>query len=140
MVELSARKRYLLIGLSVGLLLFAWYVQGFATREALRFIGRNQLDKLAHLGGGLFIAIIADWRLRRFLGAPLTFFAYVALITVGWEVFEFLVDINTQAFFREFPKLWFLDSLGDIIAAFFAAYVYRTRYATKPWEEYPAPQ
>ena len=135
MTELNSRKRYLLIGLSLGLLVFAIYVQAFASREALRFIGWNQLDKLAHIGGGLFIAIIADWRLRRFLGTARRVFAYVALITVGWEVFEFVLDPNTREFFREFPKIWFLDSLGDIIVAFLAAYIYRTRYATRPWEE-----
>jgi len=135
MTELSPGKRYLLVGLSLCLLAFAIYVQAFASREELRFIGRNQLDKLAHIGGGLFIAIIADWRLRRFLGTAGVFFAYVALVTVGWEVFEFLFDVNTQAFFREFPQLWFLDSLGDVIAAFLAAYIYRTRYATEPWDE-----
>ena len=32
------------------------------------------------------------------------------------------------------PKQALLDSLGDIIAAFLAAYVYRTRYAARPWE------
>jgi len=56
-------------------------------------------------------------------------------VTVGWEALEFLFDPNTRRFFQEFPTLWFLDSLGDIIAAFLAAYVYRTRYATRPWDE-----
>lgn len=140
MSELSRGKRYLLIGLSLGLLAFVVYVEAFATRDALRFIGRNQLDKLAHLGGGLFIAIIADWRFRRSLAPAKRFFAYVAAIAVGWEVFEFLFDQNTQAFFREFPGLWFLDSLGDVLAGFFAAYIYRTRYATEPWEESVSPE
>lgn len=125
----------LLVGLSLGLLAFAIYIQAFATRDALRFIGRNQLDKIAHLAGGLFIAMIADLRLSRSLAPAGRFFAYIAAITVGWEIFEFLFDPNTQAFFREFPRIWFLDSLGDVLAGFFAAYVYRTRYAAKPWEK-----
>lgn len=105
-----------------GLWAFLVYVRFFAPREQLLFIVRYQIDKLAHLTGGVFLALVWERlfgcvRLRPFL-------ALIAIITVGWEIHEFFFDQPTIDFYARTPDLWRLDTMGDITAAFLGAYGY----------------
>lgn len=115
-------RQLLLLGLSIGLWAFIIYIRWVATREDILFIVRWQIDKVAHLGGGLFLALVWEWKLgRRFLPAFLVLF-FAA--TVGWEVIELLFDAQTQEFYALTPDLWWLDSAGDVAAALLGGYGY----------------
>ncbi|OHA09227.1 MAG: hypothetical protein A3B37_03360 [Candidatus Sungbacteria bacterium RIFCSPLOWO2_01_FULL_59_16] len=126
---MSAPKQYVLLALALGLFAFVVFIEFFATREHLRFIGAVQLDKAAHLTGGLFLAMLAEWRLPRLaLGRFLVAFAAVAL---GWEVLEFFFDPETRFFYAAFPNLWVLDAAGDIAAALLGACGYRAFFRSR---------
>ena len=119
----KAKQNFLAI-IAVGFLAFVVYIHWFAAREQLLFISSIQLDKVAHFFGGVFAALVFEWRFRR----PAVWQLAVLLlgVTVGWEIIEFFVDSETALFYRLSPDLWVLDSLGDITAAVLGAYGYWT--------------
>ncbi len=120
--RLNVPKQLALLGLGLGLWAFIVYIRWIATPEALLFITASQLDKLAHLSGGIFLALAAEWRFSR---APLAaFLAAVFTLTVGWEALEFFFDSGTRFFYANAPDLWRLDSSGDIVAAYLGGYGY----------------
>ena len=120
--HLSGKKQLALLILALGAWAFIIYIRWMATPDALLFIGAKQLDKLAHLAGGIFIALAIEWRLGRM---PLTVFAMAMLAaTIGWEAMEFFFDTDTRFFYANAPDLWRLDASGDVVAAFRGGYGY----------------
>ena len=118
----SAAKQVFILTLALGLWGFIIYIRWFATPAELRFIGTVGIDKIAHIAGGVFIAALAEWRLKR---ANFSRLALLLLgITISWEVLEFLFDAETKFFYNYAPNLWMLDSSGDIIAAILGGYGY----------------
>ena len=49
----------------------------------------------------------------------------VFLITIGWEIYEFITDGGVAGMIKIYGSLerWFYDSLGDVVGANFMAYV-----------------
>jgi hypothetical protein len=49
----------------------------------------------------------------------------IFLITIAWEVFEFVIDGGEQGMINIYGSLerWFYDSLGDVVGANFIAFV-----------------
>ncbi len=121
--RLSAPKQLALLLISLALLGFIIYIDWIASFEELRSIGALHIDKLAHLLGGIFIALIYEWR----FGNPLRLSRLLALLfglTIGWEVLEYLFDAETRFFVATYPDLWRLDSAGDVVAALLGSYGY----------------
>ena len=138
-------RRVLLVGLALGLFTFLAFIEFIATTEQLKFIGAHNLDKVAHLSGGLFLALLFDavsrprgaslasWTSRLkasfagWAGRPLGLAWLLTLIGVAavtWEGYEFFFDADTAYFYHYFPGLWRLDAAGDIVAAFLGGYGY----------------
>lgn len=71
------------------------------------------------LGGGvgakLFLIYFSKWESL----------AFVFIITILWEVFEFVIDGGKQGMIDIYGSLerWFYDSLGDVVGANFIAFV-----------------
>ncbi len=115
-------KQILLAALTVGLLSFIIFIEFIATKSQLRFIGANHLDKIAHLTGGVFLAMLFEWLApRRYLPLLLLF---ISVAAVTWEGYEFFFDADTAYFYRHLPDLWRLDMAGDIAAAYLGGYSY----------------
>ena len=127
-------RRVLLVGLALGLFTFLAFIEFIATTEQLKFIGAHNLDKVAHLSGGLFLALLFDAVSRPrgasfagWAGRPLGLAWLLTLIGVAavtWEGYEFFFDADTAYFYHYFPGLWRLDAAGDIVAAFLGGYGY----------------
>lgn len=113
-------KQILLLALAIGLWGFIIYIRWFAAPATLLFLGATQIDKIAHFSGGIFIAMLAEWKLKR-ANLPLFIFALVG-IAISWEVLEFFFDAETKFFYGHAPDLWRLDSSGDILAAILGGY------------------
>ena len=97
------------------------YTFFFATTSELRALGAYQIDKIAHLLGGMLITGTYEWLFSaRRAVKPM---AILLLIAVSWEVFEFLFP-DTRAFYALAPDLWRLDTIGDILAAALGGYGY----------------
>ena len=146
MSVLSTRKQLFLLFLSLGLWAFVAYIRWFASREELLFISAIQLDKVAHLAGGMLIAAVHEWWSRWLACSPRwssgeagrtgrpacrtgrPALRQLALLlggaAIGWELIEFFFDPETIFFYTLSPGLWTLDSLGDITAAALGAYGY----------------
>jgi len=134
MRRLSSVKMVILVALGFCLWASVVYIRFFASREALRFVGGAQLDKVLHFAGGVFFGIAAEWLTPR---VSLRYFLTVlGVVTMGWEIQEFLFDSETYWFYVTYPKLWALDSAGDIVVALLGSYGYwvfardRSRQAT----------
>jgi hypothetical protein len=71
------------------------------------------------LGGGVGAKIALIW-----LDASMALLV-IFLITIAWEVFEFIVDGGEQGMIDIYGSLerWFYDSLGDVVGANFIAFV-----------------
>ncbi len=122
LVGVNRTKQVFFIFLLLSLAGFFIYTQWFAPQAELRFIGSRNLDKIAHIMGGMFIAGFFEWRSRKKILWQLLLLLLVA--AVGWEVFEFFFDPKTQYFAAHSPDLWRLDTIGDIIAGFLGCYGY----------------
>lgn len=99
----------------------AWeiYVDFFASRAAIVIITIYQLDKLAHLAGGAFIAgfvlLIFDQSRTR------TIFLATTIGALLWEAFELVLDPKVIYFFEKERNLWLQDSSGDLAAGLLGA-------------------
>lgn len=127
--RIALGKQLLLAALALGLLAFIIFIEFIATKAQLRFIGANHLDKIAHLSGGVFLAVLFEWlaphqRFARHLDRLLLLILFIAVLAVIWEGYEFFFDADTAYFFHYLPDLWRLDASGDIIAAFLGGYAY----------------
>lgn len=131
MKRLPQWKGRLAAFLGLALAAFTVYVQWFAPVDTLRTLGATQIDKLAHIAGGLFVALLVERRYPHILRNLPRFLAFLALVTVSWEAFEFFLDAKTRFFYETYPLLWRLDSAGDVIAAFLGAYGYRVFFAER---------
>lgn len=120
--KFSTTKQLFLLILSLGLWAFVVYIRWFASREELLFISAIQLDKIAHLAGGMLIAAVYEWWSRR--PAPWQLALLLVGAAIGWELIEFFLDPETIFFYTLSPGLWALDSIGDITAAVLGAYGY----------------
>jgi len=71
------------------------------------------------LGGGIGARLALIW-LDDYVVLLVIF-----LITIAWEVFEFIVDGGEQGMIDIYGSLerWFYDSLGDVVGANFIAFV-----------------
>lgn len=118
-------KQQLLVFIGLALAVFTAYIQWFAPVDTLRTLGATQIDKLAHIAGGLFIALLVEWRYPNLLRDLPRFLAFLALVIISWEAFEFFFDAKTRFFYDTYPLLWRLDAAGDITAGFLGAYGYR---------------
>lgn len=119
---MSVPKQIFLAGVATALLAFSVYVQFAAAADSLRLIGSWHIDKIAHIAGGVFIAAVAELRLRRRILWQILI--AMTAIAVGWEVFEFLLDPRTWYFYLYAPDLWRLDTAGDLAADMLGFYGY----------------
>ena len=121
-MTISCQKKILFFCLAILMAVFFLYVQLFATRDALMFIGVWNIDKLVHIAAGVFIAIFFEWI------APRKRLSYLLLlvgcIAVTWEIFEITFLPDVIYFHQHSPDLWRLDTAGDITAGFLGAYSY----------------
>lgn len=122
MSRFSTGRQIFLFALALGLWAFLVFIRWFATREQLYFISATELDTVAHLAGGVFLVLILEWR-TNWVSLP-WLLAFIAVITVGWEVLELLFDAEMGFLFQSAFDFWLLDSLGDIVAAFLGGYGY----------------
>lgn len=122
MRDFHVGKRIVFGALAFGTLSFMVFAKFYATTAQLRFIGGHNLDKLAHISGGAFLAMFYEWRKER----PILwqFLLLVLAISVGWEAYEYFFDAETIYFRTHMPDLWRLDTAGDITAAFLGGYGY----------------
>ena len=122
MNRLAPAKQIFLTSVSLLLWAFISYINWFASFEELRFIGAVHIDKLAHLLGGIFIALVYEWS----SGSPKLYCLLILLfgLALGWEFLEYTFDAETRFFFETYPDLWRLDSLGDITSALLGSYGY----------------
>lgn len=118
----SVAKRLLLIVLPLGLAAFQGFVTFLATKPQLKFIGSYHLDKIPHLFGGVFLAVLLELQVRR--PRLWQLLAFAAAVTAAWEGYEFFFDPDTAYFYSRFPHLWRLDTAGDIAAAYLGAFGY----------------
>lgn len=120
--NLKRSRQLLLLVLALGLWAFFIYVRWFATKEELLFISGRELDLLAHVAGGVFLAGVFEWWRRR---PKLAFLlVFVAGVAVGWELIELFFDPAMQFFYANAYDLWLLDSIGDVWGAFLGSYGY----------------
>lgn len=119
---LSTTKQVLLLAITLGLWAFVVYIRFFATPAQLLWIGLTGIDKLAHLAGGLFIALGFEWWFPRTRLGQLA--SLIVAVAVGWEGLEFFFDVETQYFYYNSQDLWRLDTIGDLLAAFLGGYGY----------------
>ena len=122
MMSASITKRILYVLLPLGLIAFQAYVEFFAPKAHLKFIGSNHLDKIPHFAAGLFLALafglqVAKPRLWKLL-------LLLAAVTLAWETYEFYFDPDMAYFYSRFPDLWRFDMAGDVTAAFLGGYGY----------------
>lgn len=117
---LSRSKQVSLLAVALGLWAFVVYIRWIATPDELLFIATTSIDKVAHLAGGLFLAMGLEWRFPR---AGLRNLIFILLgVTLAWEALEFFFDVDTQFFYYNAFDLWLLDSIGDELAAFLGGY------------------
>lgn len=119
--HLSTPKKVTLLLILLYVWTFGVYTFTFATTSELRALGAYQIDKIAHLLGGVLIAGTYEWLFSDRRAVKLM--AILLLITISWEVFEFLFP-DTRAFYALAPDLWRLDTLGDILTAALGSYGY----------------
>ena len=143
MVRLSGTKKAFLLTLALGLLAFIIFIEFIATKSQLRFIGANNLDKVAHLAGGVFLAALFEWLAPRRLARVAFLVVFIAVPAATWEAYEFFFDADTAYFYHFLPGLWRLDAAGDIVAAFLGGYLYWvfgfhrvSRLATEPAKDF----
>lgn len=115
-------KQLLLLALTLGLWAFIIYIRLLAPPDVLLFIGAIELDTVAHLAGGVFLGLLAEWRMPRL--RLWQFIPLVLLPAAAWEVLEYVFDAETRFFYATAFDLWRLDSAGDIVAAFLGGYGY----------------
>ncbi len=120
--RLNRPKQFCLLALALGLWAFFVYVRWFATRAELLFISATEIDLLAHVAGGVFLAGVFEWWGRRPKLAILL--VLVAGIAAGWELIELFFDPAMQFFYANAYDLWLLDSIGDVWGAFLGSYGY----------------
>lgn len=120
--HLKRSKQLLLFALALGLWIFFVYVRWFATRAELLFISGSELDMLAHVAGGTFLAGVLEWWRRR--PTLVQLMTVVAGIAVAWELIELFFDPAMQFFYANAYTLWLLDSIGDVFAAYLGSYGY----------------
>ena len=118
----SITKQTSLLLIALGFFAFVIYIDWFAAPPTLRFFGETQIDKVAHLLGGVLLALVVEWRFRK--PRLVHFLLPLAIIAVGWEILEFFFDSETMFFYSISPNVWVLDSIGDIVAAFLGGYGY----------------
>ena len=119
------RKYILAVFLAIAFVsMAAWeiYVDFFASRAAIVIITIYQLDKLAHLAGGAFIAgfvllILDQSRARTILLATV-------IGALLWEAFELVLDPKVIYLFEKERSLWLQDSLGDLAAGLLGAVLF----------------
>lgn len=119
---MSIPKQIFIACVAVALLVFSVYVQFAAAADSLRLIGLWHIDKIAHIAGGIFIAVVAELRLRRRILWQILI--AMAAVAVGWEIFEFFLDPRTRDFYFYAPDLWRLDTAGDLTADALGFYGY----------------
>ena len=127
--RLNRPKQFCLLVLALGLWAFFVYVRWFATRAELLFISGTEIDLLAHVAGGVFLAGVFEWWWRRPKLAILL--VLVAGIAAGWELIELFFDPAMQFFYANAYDLWLLDSIGDVWGAFLGGYGYWVFYADR---------
>ena len=123
MSQLSTTKQVLLLLLTLGLWGFILYIGYFASPIELKFIGAKNIDKIAHLAGGVFLALLYEQHFSKRSLASLVI--GLAFVTIGWEAFEYWFDVETRFFAELSPELWRLDSAGDIVAGLLGGYGWR---------------
>ncbi len=120
--RIALAKQVLLAALAIGLLSFIVFIEFAATEAQLRFIGANNLDKIAHVAGGVFLGLAFEWLSPR-RSLPLLVLCIGAL-AISWEAYEFFFRPDTAYFYHYAPDLWRLDTAGDIVAAYLGGYGY----------------
>lgn len=118
----SITKRVLSILLPFGLIAFQTFVWFFATKHQLKVIGSYHLDKIPHVLGGIFLALVYELQVSRPRLWQLVLF--IAAAAGVWESYEFFFTADAAYFYSRFPDLWRLDTAGDIVAAFLGGYGY----------------
>lgn len=133
---ISTRKKILLALLFLMLGTFFIYVQRFASVDAKVFMGSWNIDKLFHIFGGIFLALLFEWL------SPGRILPYLLLLVgalaIGWEVFEYNFLPDVIYFAHHSPDLWRLDSMGDITSAFLGAYGYWIFFAKRQQVQFRA--
>ena len=122
MDSVSKNKKVLVLVLAVFLVVFYAFVKFFATFEVLQFIGFYNIDKLAHIAGGMLIALLFEWLSPR--KSLLLLVTLLGVVAVSWEIMEALFDPAVIYFYHHSPDLWRLDTAGDITAGLLGAYSY----------------
>ena len=109
---------------SLGLFLFSVeiYLRYFAPQALRKSIEPAQIDKVLHLLGGIFIAILIE----RYMKAPsfLRVLGITFVLMILWKVFEYFLDPAMPRFIMHHLSMWVIDTIGDITATIFGGLLY----------------
>ncbi|RJQ36672.1 hypothetical protein C4552_02140 [Candidatus Parcubacteria bacterium] len=115
--------------IGLGLAGFLVFVDFFATRQQLRYIGAHDIDKIPHFFGGVLIALAYEWfalqpRLWRLMIVTLA-------VTVSWEVYEYYFDDDVRYYALHMTEIWQRDVIRDIAVAFFGSILWWFGFADR---------
>lgn len=111
------QRHLLLIFLGAALVLMAGellFVKFFATQLQKDFISIYHVDKLFHMLGGAFLAVLA-----RFIFPNSKWKIVVSVVIAGavaWEVWEVLFDADVNWFYHNRYIIWRTDTIYDGVA------------------------
>lgn len=121
-MEHVSRKIILSIGLGTFLACVELYLHFLAPLRIRMQVEAVHLDKVLHIAGGIFLASVLEWRVRR-----LSFWdvlGIVLVLSLAWKAFEFYVDPTTHHYILTHLTAWTLDLIGDCAATILGSLLY----------------
>ena len=121
-MEQKRSKKVFLLVLFVFLVGIEVYLHFFAPVSVRVGVETTQIDKILHLLGGVFLALLLEWKMSSF--SFWRVFGVVILLSIVWKIFEVFSDPSAKRFVLAHLGAWSFDATGDTAATLLGALGY----------------
>ncbi len=115
-------KKPLCVVLGIFLAGAALYLRFSAPISVKVAVETTQIDKFLHIIGGVFLASLIEWRMRRLSFRPALWL--VIVFFVSWKAAELLAVPGVHYYMAKHWKIWALDCIGDSAATILGFLLY----------------